>query len=199
MDAEHPPVVLVADDAPEIRSLLTIRLGAQGFTVLEAVDGHQTMEMVREHYPDHVQQDERRWIYNNAGGAKGVISLLHASLSEYLLLFGSDIGTHGHSGIYRCEVYDWVFNGEMWTQEGQDTSRKVYGPGSEAYLGRDEVKYYRLPERGWMLEYARGPIPTMLPFGLADSLTSTLDLRAFRQTVFTYGKLCVKSLLKGKI
>jgi C-8 sterol isomerase len=154
---------------------------------------------VAEAYPDHVRTGPRKWIFNNAGGAKGVICLLHGSLSEYLLLFGSDIGTHGHSGIFRCELYDWVFTGEMWTQEGQDTTRKIYGPGSEAYLGRDRVKYYRIPDRAWMLEYARGPIPTMLPFGLADSLTSTLDLRAFSQTLFTYGRLCVGSLLKGKI
>ena len=66
-------------------------------------------------------------------------------------------------------------------------------------LGRDAVKYYKLPERGWMLEYARGPIFTMLPFGLADSVFSTLDLRALRQTISTYGSLCVKELLKGKI
>ncbi|MBW2277857.1 MAG: hypothetical protein JRF63_10215 [Deltaproteobacteria bacterium] len=154
---------------------------------------------VVEVYPDHIHAGPRRWIFNNAGGAKGVISLLHGSLSEYLLLFGSDIGTHGHSGIYRCELYDWVFAGEMWTQEGQNAARQVYQPGSEAYLGKNQVKYYRLPERGWMLEYARGPIPTMLPFGLADSITSTLDLQAFSQTLFTYGKLCVRELLKGKI
>jgi DNA-binding response OmpR family regulator len=57
MDADHPTVVLVADDAPEIRSMLSIRLGALGFQVLEAVDGHQTMDMVRQHYPDLVILD----------------------------------------------------------------------------------------------------------------------------------------------
>lgn len=154
---------------------------------------------VAERYPGHVNTGPRRWIFNNAGGAKGVLHLLHGSISEYLILFGSDIGTHGHSGIYRCEVYDWVFAGEMWCQEGQDPHRKVYRPGSQAHLGADAVKYYKLPERGWMLEYARGPIFTMLPFGLADSVFSTLDLRALRQTMSTYGSLCVKELLKGKI
>ena len=154
---------------------------------------------VAENYPDHVYSGPRDWIYNNAGGAKGVLTLLHGSLCEYVILFGSDIGTHGHSGIYRTEVYDWLFAGEMWCQEGQDTERRIYRPGSQAYLGKGAVKYYRLPERGWMLEYARGPIPLMLPFGLADSFSSTLDPTAIRKTVFTYGKLCVKNLLKGKI
>ena len=57
MDEKHAPVVLVADDAPEIRSLLTLRLGALGYTVLEAADGNQTMDMVREHHPDLVILD----------------------------------------------------------------------------------------------------------------------------------------------
>jgi C-8 sterol isomerase len=50
-----------------------------------------------------------------------------------------------------------------------------------------------------MLEYARGPIPTMLPFGLADTVTSTLDLRNFARTFWHYGRLTVGSLRKGKI
>jgi C-8 sterol isomerase len=154
---------------------------------------------VAERYPGHVETGPRSWIHNSAGGAKGLMSLLHASILEYVILFGSDIGTHGHSGIYRADVYDWVFCGQMWCQEGQDTTRKVYDPGSEAHLAPGQVKYYRLPERGWMLEYARGPIVTMLPFGLGDSFTSTLDFSAIRKTVGTYGKLCVKELMKGKI
>ena len=57
MESEHVPVILVADDAPEIRSLLSIRLAASGYQVIEAMDGNQTLEMVREHYPDLVVLD----------------------------------------------------------------------------------------------------------------------------------------------
>ncbi len=57
MAAKPQPIILVADDAPEIRSMLSIRLGASGYKVLEAVDGLQTLEMVRENYPDLVILD----------------------------------------------------------------------------------------------------------------------------------------------
>jgi DNA-binding response OmpR family regulator len=50
-------VVLVADDDPEILSLLSIRLNKAGYTVVEAVDGEQTLARVREHYPDLVILD----------------------------------------------------------------------------------------------------------------------------------------------
>ena len=150
-------------------------------------------------YPDHVNGGPREWILNNAGGAMGQLAFLHGSLTEYLIFFGSPIGTEGHSGRYATEVYDWVFEGSMWCYLEGETSRRVYEPGSEALLGKDQVKGYKLPEGAWMLEYSRGPIPTMLPFGLMDTALSTLDFKCLRRTMGGYGKLVVRSLLKGKI
>jgi C-8 sterol isomerase len=39
----------------------------------------------------------------------------------------------------------------------------------------------------------------MLPFGLADTLTSTLDFRTLARTMWIYARLTVKELLQGKI
>ena len=57
MAEAHKPVVLVADDDPEILSLLSIRLGRAGYQVLEAIDGEQTLAAVRQHYPDLIILD----------------------------------------------------------------------------------------------------------------------------------------------
>ncbi len=57
MAENRKPVVLIADDDPEILSLLSIRLSRSGFQVLEAVDGEQTLAVVREHYPDLIILD----------------------------------------------------------------------------------------------------------------------------------------------
>ena len=148
-------------------------------------------------YPQVV--DQRRWIFNNAGGAMGQIRLLYASLSEYLMLFGTPIGTEGHSGRYATEVWDVVLAGEMWTYLEGQVDRTVHRPGEMAYLGRSQAKGYRIPDFVWMLEYARGPIPTMLPFGLADAATSTLDLRAFGRTMWTYSRCVFRSLCQGRL
>ncbi len=152
-----------------------------------------------ERYGAHVYAGPRRWILNNAGGAMGQLTLLHASLSEYLIFFGSPIGTEGHSGRYSTEVYDWVFDGQMWCYLEGETQRTLYDPGTTAYLGADRVKGYRIPDHAWMLEYSRGTIPSMLPFGLADSFLSTLDFKTVGRTFFDYGRLTVGSLLRGKI
>ncbi len=150
-------------------------------------------------YPRYVDSGPRKWILNNAGGAMGQMAFLHASLSEYLIFFGSPIGTEGHSGRYATDVYDWVFDGEMWCYIEGETERTVYTPGSTAYLGADKVKGYRIPDHAWMLEYSRGPIPSMLPFGVADTLVSTLDFKTLGRTFAGYAKHVGSSLLRGKI
>jgi DNA-binding response OmpR family regulator len=57
MVQELKSVILVADDDPEILSLLSIRLKKAGYKVVEAIDGEQTLEQVREHYPDVIILD----------------------------------------------------------------------------------------------------------------------------------------------
>ena len=51
------PVILIADDDPEIMTMLGIRLSKKGYQVLEAVDGNQTLNLARKHHPDLVLLD----------------------------------------------------------------------------------------------------------------------------------------------
>jgi len=137
----------------------------------------------------------REWVLSNAGGVMGTFALLHASLSEYGLFYGSPIGSSGHTGRYHF-VEDWatVLDGEMWYYAEGSIEREVYGPGDRLRLARGEVKGYRIPDHAWILEYARGPIPLMLPFGLADTVFSTLDWRTAVKTLRVYGSHVLRSL-----
>ena len=50
-------VILVADDDPEILSMVSIRLKKRGYEILEAIDGTQTLAIAREKKPDLIVLD----------------------------------------------------------------------------------------------------------------------------------------------
>jgi two-component system alkaline phosphatase synthesis response regulator PhoP len=46
-----PPLVLIADDDPDILGLVSLRLEKEGYAVLTAENGRDAIEAVREHRP----------------------------------------------------------------------------------------------------------------------------------------------------
>jgi hypothetical protein len=149
-------------------------------------------------YPGHICTT-RDWMFNNAGGAMGQLNLLHASLSEYLIFFGTCIGTEGHSGRYASDVYDFMIQGEMECEyEGRHEPEVHTVDTPPAYLGSKVIKHYCIKKDAWMLEYCRGSVPRMFPFGTADSLFSTLDIRTVSRLIRRYAGLTIRSLARGK-
>jgi C-8 sterol isomerase len=149
-------------------------------------------------YPGHILENDR-WIFNNAGGAMGQMLVLHASITEYVIIFGSPIGTEGHSGRFYAEDFFFILEGEQWAYSESSPTREVYKPGDLHVLPKGMAQGYRMPDRCFALEYARGFIPAMLPFGLADTLFGTLDWRTLGKTLSVYGKSTIAELLQGKI
>jgi C-8 sterol isomerase len=128
------------------------------------------------------------------------MTVLHASLSEYLIIFGTPVGTEGFSGRYSIEIFDWVLSGEMWTYTEDRIGEKIVTrTGERAHLRADQVKGWRAPDGMWLLEYGRGPIPTALPLALADSVFSAMDWRTVWKTLRIYGRHTMRELLQGKI
>ncbi len=150
-----------------------------------------------ERYPGEID-DSKPWIFNNAGGVMLEMKLLHASTKEYIMLWGTPIGSEGHTGRHLAEFYDTVLDGEAWYyQEGQLT-RDVYTPGDHIFIGKGESAGMHYPDHVWMVEYARGSLPTLIPFGLADALLSTLDYKTAYQTVAIYLSLLTRKFSKGQ-
>jgi ERG2 and Sigma1 receptor like protein len=149
-------------------------------------------------YPGHIET-RPDWMLSLAGGVMGVMTVLHGSLSEYVLIFGTPVGSEGFSGRYRIEIHDFMLAGEMWTYTESDfAERRVYRAGDAAYLARREAKGVRIFEGAWMLEYGRGPVPTALPFALSGAIGS-LEMRTIARTMAVYGRLVVRELRQGKI
>jgi hypothetical protein len=56
---------------------------------------------IKKRFPGHIlEEKDTEWLFMNAGGWMGSIYILHASLTEYILFFGTAIDTSGNSGIF---------------------------------------------------------------------------------------------------
>lgn len=153
-------------------------------------------------YPGRINK-KRRWIFNVAGGVMGQLTVLFASPHEYLLFFGSPIGSEGHSGRYNAEIWDFCMSGEFWLYVEGQLDRTVVTPGDVVKLPAGKAKGFKMPDHGcpcYMLEYGRGNIPSVFPFGvLSETLTSTHDWPAMWNQIIDYAKLTMREVAKGEV
>ena len=70
------------------------------------------VSQLREKYPQWIIE-RPEWMFNNAGGAMGSMLVLHASMSEYVIIFGSAIGTEGHTGRFLADDWFTILAGEQ--------------------------------------------------------------------------------------
>lgn len=155
------------------------------------------IDRVAASYPDLVDPGRQRWIFTKAGGICGKITFLHASMNEYLLLFGAPVATYGFSGRYRhVEIQKFILAGRYTTYnpETAQITPGVFGPGELVPLPKGEVRSMEIASGSWHLEYGRGPVVTAMPFGTADLLLSSLAVRPILQTTADYSHFITKGL-----
>jgi C-8 sterol isomerase len=124
------------------------------------------------------------------------VKFLYASFTEYVILFGTPIGTEGHSGRNWAEYHDTVLDGEAWYYHEGELERTVYRAGDAIFVPLLASAGMHIPDRVWMLEYCRGALPTMMLFGIADSLLSTLDFVTVWRTFRVYGVLLWRAYVR---
>ncbi|XP_051540792.1 sigma non-opioid intracellular receptor 1-like [Myxocyprinus asiaticus] len=147
---------------------------------------------LRKRYPGHILPDEDlQWVFVNAGGWMGSMCLLHASLTEYVLLFGTAVDTGGHSGRYWAEISDTIISGTFRQWKEGTTKSETYYPGDTIVHAVGEATSVQWSAGTWMVEYGRGFIPSTLGFALADTVFSTQDF----VTLFYIVRVYLKSML----
>ncbi|RDW89216.1 hypothetical protein BP6252_01248 [Coleophoma cylindrospora] len=182
---------------PQLHDLSLRAIGAHGNDT-RAVVSYIVGELSEKLPGGYVNLDEE-WIFNNAGGAMGAMYIIHASITEYLIIFGTAIGTEGHTGRHTADDYFHILAGTQLAYTPGSYEPEVYPQGSVHHLRRGTVKQYKMDEACFALEYARGWIPPMLGFGYADTFTSTLDFPTLWRTTWVTGREMISNLLRGKL
>ena len=148
-------------------------------------------EEMEVHYPgvlDHTQP----WLYSIAGGVMIEMKLYFASTTEYIMIWGTPIGSEGHTGRHRTGFWDTVIQGEMHYYAEGEFYKRIYKPGDRVYVGPGQTCGMNFTDGVFAVEYARGFIPASMPFGLADEVLSTLDFKTAVQTLSLYTDLVLQ-------
>jgi hypothetical protein len=137
------------------------------------------IEMMSAEYPDLIAPTRGRWIGNKAGGILGKVSLVYVSPREYVVLFGSPTGTQGFSGRYKhVAIHKFLLAGQIdsYDLESDQTTPMTLRPGERTCLEKGHTRGLTIHPGSWHIEYGRGAVATTLPFALAETLLTSLEL-----------------------
>ena len=145
------------------------------------------------HYPGVLDFDQP-WVYSIAGGAMIQMKLYYASPREYIMIWGTPIGSEGHSGRHFTGFWDTVIDGEMHYYAEGEFEQRVYRPGDRVYVGPGQARAMNFTDGVWAVEYARGFIPASVPFGVAEEIFVCWDFLTAAQTLTMYTDLVMQSV-----
>ncbi len=148
---------------------------------------------LRAKYGENIHLDQPLF-FNSAGGIMYQIKLFALTPSEYIMICGTSVGSSGHSGRHPVAFWDTILSGEARYMHEGDPERRSHPTGSRIFVDRWQAATIDFPDHCWMLEYARGTLLGLLPFGLANTLFNTLDLKSALSTLRIHVTLTARHL-----
>jgi C-8 sterol isomerase len=187
-DAETADYEFTPEELIEIAGLAPDRPLAERWAIMLGEMEHR--------HPGKVAGDIR-WRFNAAGNVVCQIAMVYASPKEYVAFFGTPIGASGFSGRYaKADVWDIMVQGEMWTARPGEFEKSVFVPGQYSQLAKDDFWTFRYVDSTWMIDYGRGNILSMFPFGvISPALFNTLDTGSAWDQFVDYARLVIQGML----
>ena len=139
-------------------------------------------------YPGHITP-KLEWAWCHAGGCLWSFASLHVSLTEYVIFTGTGSGTDGLTGRHFARISDVVVHGNArYSDEHTPYEPIFFKSGDSFHLEPLETQSIHIHDEFWLLEYGRGFVPALLPFGLVGHCFSTLDWLSVLRTFYIYSK-----------
>lgn len=142
-------------------------------------------------YPDLVDMS-LPMVFNNSGGILYQLKIFAMTPHEYIMICGSSIGSAGFSGRHPAAFWDTVLAGEATYMHQEQWEPAAYATGDRIFVDRWQAAAIDFPDHCWMLEYARGELVWLLPYGLINVFTTTLDFRSLAQLLRIYATLSMR-------
>ena len=139
-------------------------------------------------YPDFVDTS-LPLVFNSGGGIMYQLKIFAMTPHEYIMICGSSIGSSGFSGRHPAAFWDTVLSGEANYMHQDQWELKSYKTGDRIFVDRGQAATIDFPDHCWMLEYSRGTLIWLLPFGIVNVFTNTLDFRSLFQLMKIYASL----------
>lgn len=128
-------------------------------------------------------------VFNVSGGIMYQLKIFAMTPHEYIMICGSAIGSSGFSGRHPAAFWDTILSGQATYMHQDHWERASYSPGDRIFVDRWQSATIDFPDHCWMLEYARGTLVWLLPFGIVNVFTNTLDFGSLARLMRIYSAL----------
>ncbi|XP_046844245.1 sigma non-opioid intracellular receptor 1-like isoform X2 [Xenia sp. Carnegie-2017] len=128
-------------------------------------------------YPNLVLPKERlQWVMLKFSGMTISLTVLYASLTEYVVIAGSALDTDGYLGRHWSNMTHIVLSGSIKYWREGTSEAKVYHKGESFTTRYWNTGGMQLKANTWMIEYGRGFLPLSIPSTIFDGIFTSFDL-----------------------
>ncbi|HEX2913191.1 MAG TPA: hypothetical protein VH186_20480 [Chloroflexia bacterium] len=153
---------------------------------------------LQDRYPDYVDVT-MPLVFNSSGSIMYQLKIFAMTPHEYIMICGSSIGSSGFSGRHPAAFWDTVLSGQATYMHQDEWEARSYKTGERIFVNRWESASIDFPDHCWMLEYARGSLVWLLPFGMVNIFTNTLDFYSLLRLIRIYLTLTSKYFRKNQM